>query len=329
MASKHLVLHCNSGGAYGMGHLMRCLALAEETLARGWTVTLGGDIDEAGERLFVLAGGDAPVRVPSDETGAWLYETVRDTAAGIIHLDSYLLDDEEIPRGGWLVSNMQDGPFGARHADLAIDPNHGAELEPRGSVGSDRLLLGSRYCPIRRQVRRQIGQPRCTSEALRVLVVVGGTDPMALGPAVATRLAEADPGIVVTLVSPYHDAPGVRPPNLTVLPFVDDLPALAYRNDAVVSAAGTSTWDFMCLGLPLALLCVVDNQVVAYRRLVEAGLVIGLGEPAHTDLDERLSQFVTLLRQPAALRGLAARGQTVIDGLGAGRIADAWTRLRP
>ena len=55
-------------------------------------------------------------------------------------------------------------------------------------------------------------------------------------------------------------AGGAAGQSITLVPPVADLPRLIVEADLVISAAGTSTWDLLCLGAPPALLWVVDNQ---------------------------------------------------------------------
>ncbi|WP_282854865.1 hypothetical protein, partial [Microbacterium oxydans] len=48
MSRRRALLHCNAGVEHGMGHLMRTLAIGALARERGWSVSLIGDIDEAG-----------------------------------------------------------------------------------------------------------------------------------------------------------------------------------------------------------------------------------------------------------------------------------------
>ena len=38
MNVRHVLIHCNAGLQFGMGHLMRSLALADEAARQGWQV---------------------------------------------------------------------------------------------------------------------------------------------------------------------------------------------------------------------------------------------------------------------------------------------------
>ena len=122
MSGRRVLLHCNAGVESGMGHLMRTLTVARIARDRGWSATVFGDVDEAGADTLRRMDPDLPlVTTQGAEVSIGDFA---DLARGVdvIHLDSY----REIPdlsSVGPLISNMQDGPFGVRDADLAIDAN--------------------------------------------------------------------------------------------------------------------------------------------------------------------------------------------------------------
>lgn len=332
MGKPVALIHCNAGGGFGMGHVMRCAALGEEAKARGWRVLIAGNLDAAAADYAGSQAGLEVLAAPSaGNMSQWLHDTVHAVSPQLVHLDSYVLPDADTPRGAWALSNMQDGSFGARTADLLIDPNFGAQA--LGGAGAGRTLVGVRYCPVRQQVRRRrkvvaddVNRP------LRVLIVLGGTDPFGLTPRVAQGLLECATAMSVTVVAPEPLLDAIRgqaagDKDLRLLPFTQDLPGLAHDHDLVVSAAGTSIWDFMCMGLPIGLMCVTENQVHAYRCVIEAGLAIPLGEPPHADFADRIHELDRILQTPTHLVRLARQGQELVDGKGAERIVQAWESM--
>jgi spore coat polysaccharide biosynthesis predicted glycosyltransferase SpsG/RimJ/RimL family protein N-acetyltransferase len=303
-----------------MGHLMRCLAIAEEAVGRGWAVSIAGDLSEAARRI-------ATETVPEVVLAASV------EAADVVHIDTYA--DVALPERSWLVSNMQDGPFGVRGADLAIDANLGAETRFVASAATH-ALVGISAVPIRSAVQRARAAMRRASGSAgtsRVLVVLGGTDPFGLTPAVVESLAAVTGPLDVTVVTPDSQRAAVERAaassrhHVRPVPFLADLPAVAVEQDLVISASGTSVWDFACMGVPMALICVTDNQVAGYRTVLDEGLALGLGEPPHRQLVEHLGAVDVALRSPEVLAELRARGQERVDGLGAWRIVSAWEQL--
>ena len=188
------LLRCDGGGSLGVGHVMRSLALSEEAVAAGHEVVVAGRFEGSfvASQLAAAPVEVIPVAAPlaggdPETTG----DLIRRLRPDLLHIDSYTdsfdtsYDLRDVGAGDVVFSNMEDGTFGRRPADVVIDPTFGAELSPRTDDGSSWLLRGSRYTPVRRRVvdARRRGVPVSSvspvSEAARtVLVVMGGTDPV-------------------------------------------------------------------------------------------------------------------------------------------------------
>ena len=341
-------VRCDAGPATGVGHLVRCVALAEELVHRGLGVVFLGDLGGlpfaqrqlADRGLALLPAPDAP-------------EDLADLAVSLglaaVVLDGYHLDPgcgTALTARGLPVLALSDGGFGAgQRATIHLDQNLGA-VRPAHLPPGTESLSGLAHVLLRDLVRsrRPAAEPVATTGtanargAASVLAVFGGTDPTAavltLAPIVLgtgeplhLRAIASTPATVEAL---QRLRPGPRQ-TLTVLPPADDLPALAVQSDLVVSAAGSSVWELLCLGAPTALVCVSDNQEAGYREVVGRGLVEGLGhvatlsdhEPTRTAATARLR---TLLRDPGARARLAAGGFAAVDGRGRERVADALCR---
>lgn len=319
----------------GLGHAMRCMALAEEAASRGWSVRWVGDFDSAGRQLTRMLGGLGTVKSGrSSGIGRLLREEVEVWAPDVLHVDSYLLGLDEIPRGAYIISAAQDGVHGRREADLAIDGNLGASERPVGAPFSTHYLLDLDAVAIRDQVRQRRTTPEFDDGERRVLVVLGGTDPTYATSPIVSGLNEISIPLRVSVVAPTRRRADLErlaaesPHQVELFEFVEDLPALAQDQHLVVSAAGSSVWDFACMGMPTAIVCVAENQVQVYRSAVEAGISIGLGSyPGSGDLGEAVRRLGDVLTDPDHLLALSAQGLKAVDGLGTWRIVGAWEQL--
>jgi len=353
----------------GVGHVIRSLALAEAAVVAGHDVVVAGHFEGSFVQGQLAA---APVEVVqlaaplADHDLQPVIELVSDRRPDVLHVDSYEAParlhelvappEAEAERRGVVLSNMEDGGFGRRPADVVVDPTLGAQLLPRPDDGSTWLLRGSRYAPMRQRVidaRRarevataveigpagEIGMAAADSTRT-VLVVMGGTDPVGLAPAAVGLLARAGLALTVTAIAVGKNAERVRAAardsalSLTVLAPVDDLAALMSAQDLVISAAGTSVWELCCIGVPMALIWAVDNQRDGYDRVVAAGAALGLGGPELGEAElggpelQRDERAVGLLRRAltdSRMRAdLAQTGRDVVDGLGAWRVVRTW-----
>jgi spore coat polysaccharide biosynthesis predicted glycosyltransferase SpsG/RimJ/RimL family protein N-acetyltransferase len=318
-----VALRSDASAGSGVGHLVRSLALAEAAVARGWEPVLLGAADAPLAQRLTAAAAVPVLPAPADPRG-W------PAAAGgvdVLHVDHYDVPGD-LRAEGLLVSSIEDGAFGRRPADVVVDSTLGAEVAGRPDDGSGAVLLGVRYAPLRAAVRAARSAARGGAVAAGdVLVVMGGTDAFGVG-AAAARLAVLAGAGRVRVVAPGAAADAVRAaaPGAEVLGPQDDLPGLAATAGVVLSAAGTSVWELACVGVPTALVAVTENQRTGYARAVAAGIAAGLGslEDVRAADPSAVAALRILLEDDARRAALRAAGRSLVDGLGADRVLDAW-----
>ncbi|MFJ4107275.1 GNAT family N-acetyltransferase [Oerskovia enterophila] len=258
-----------------------------------------------------------------------------ETGATLVHVDDYATPDvrSSLAPVDVLLSSMEDGSFGRRPADLVIDSTIGAEDAERPVDGSGVVLLGIEYAPMRPQVRqaaerRRSAPPVPDASGVHCVVVMGGTDAVGAA-AVVTGVCGLSSRIArCTVVAPEERWAAIRKAGRglsleLLLPF-PGLLDLASRADVVISAAGTTAWELACIGVPTALVAVVDNQVDGYEVAVARGIGAPLGLLA--DLERSPEQAASVLDE-MIMTSSSRTAPSRLDGLGASRIVDAWEEL--
>ncbi|TDB77640.1 PseG/SpsG family protein [Micromonospora sp. KC721] len=346
MSAPRIGLRCDAGPRRGVGHLVRCLALGEEFLARGAAVALFGTVEEVGWASAQLTARGIPLH-PGPDTPAGLVAAAREHRLDAMVLDSYELDPAgaaALRAAGVVTLAIVDGDTRGQDADLYLDQNFGADAPGGTAPGSDAgtLLAGTRYALLRDLViAARPSAPRTATPVARprVLAFFGGTDAVGAAPVLTRVLLDTGHPMELTVLAarPRIEAELAaltcgRGQTLRVVPPTDGLPTMIRAADLVVSAAGTSTWELCCLGAPSALVCVVDNQRESYHRVVAHGLAAGLGELpelAAPGMAGRAARAAAagilrgLLASPRRRAALSARGWATVDGQGRGRVADA------
>lgn len=304
-----LVLRADGGPGIGVGHLARCAAVAEEAVARGWPTTLVGSV--AGADWLVARFAELGVEVRPDWAPA--------DAVLIDHYGDVGVDRASAPDA--LVVSMEDGPFGRRRADIAVNAN----LAPvdRPDDGTPRYLRGPAYAPLRAAVRaaRSHGQSLndSTGGRLAVVVAMGGGDAGPHIDAAVAALAETGLPMDVKAIAPVREPLVAGRARVEYTGPRSDLPEVFAGADLVVSAAGVTLLELCCIGVPTALVAIADNQRQGYTAALDLGVAVGLADvPA-------------LLADPAARAALAATARRTVDGQGARRLlnAVAGIALRP
>jgi len=320
---------------------MRSLALAEELASRDIEPVFFADTSsvpwvhgQLASRGFAVL---APPLSPDEHVD-------RFTSCGVdaVVFDSYLLPSQvyrAVRAAGLPTMAIVDGNLRDAEADLYLDQNIGAEHADMGLPEGSVRLAGLAYALLRDDVlSRRPSQPPVARdvEVPHLLAVFGGTDPFGAGPAAVEALAATRKPFDLTVVAP-RDA--LRAKIAAIVPLdgqtvrivgpTGRLAELVRAADVVVSAAGSSTWELLSLGACAALVCVADNQVPGYRRLVESGLVVGLGSLGDLRTGGRsLSEALgALLTDVVRRQDLAAKAWRSVDGRGRVRVADEFLRI--
>ncbi|MFC0627688.1 PseG/SpsG family protein [Kribbella deserti] len=333
-------VRCDVGPQRGVGHVMRCLALAEELAARGAEVVFVCDshtVPWADEQLRSRGFQVEPaVFTPAEHV-----ELFRRLAVDAVVFDSYDLGPEPstaVHRAGWPTLAITDGTYGAAEADIYVDQNLGAEVDgfdlPAGAV----RLAGLDYVMLRDEVLRlrpaEPGQ-RPNREIPKVFAFFGGTDAYSAGPPIVRALAATGVPFDATVVAPRAElveeiatiALGERQTVTTIGP-TSELAKAVVESDLVIGASGTSTWELLCLGGTAGLVCVVDNQVLAYEGAVATKAAAGVGVLSEIQADPEVAAGVLrdLLTDSAERVRLAKAGWQLVDGLGRRRVVDVLLR---
>jgi spore coat polysaccharide biosynthesis predicted glycosyltransferase SpsG len=331
-------VRCDVGPIRGVGHVMRCLALAEELRGRGAEVVFVCDSHTVPWAHAQLVARAIPVE-PAVRTPAEHVEVFRRLELDAVVFDSYDLDARvfsAVRRAGLPTLAIVDGDLRGAEADVYVDQNLGSELDqpelPQGSVrlaGLDYVLLRDEVLALR---PAEPPVPGPGGGVPRVFAFFGGTDAFGAGPYVVAALAATGVPFEATVVAPGEDlakAIGAVPlgagQHVEVIGPTSQLAAAVVASDLVLSASGTSTWELLCLGATAGLVCVVDNQVMGYERAVATGAAVGVGILSDLKVDPTPAAAVLrpLLTDPVERARIATAGWKLVDGLGRTRVADA------
>lgn len=332
------VFRADASAETGGGHVMRCLALAGEMSAADWTCgfAVGPEtldtvpaLADAGHPWVEL---DATVE---DEVRA-LKERWTDGVDWLV-VDHYGRDAAfEGACRPWAERIMVIDDLADRHhdCDVLLDQTLGRDGEDYGSLvpGDCRRLLGPRFALLRpqfREARAKALERRDGDFTVRhLLVSMGGSDPREFTSRVLKGIAEAAVAVEVDVVAPSAGSGQLRelaeslPFPIAVHADVADMAALMARADIAIGAAGSTSWERCCLGLPSLLIVTAENQRMIAERLEFAGAADGLGWHADVDAAGIAAALRRLNGDAGRRRQMSARAAEVCDGLGAVRVRE-------
>ena len=361
-APVRVAVRADASRRIGLGHLKRCLALAQALRAQGAEVafvTRVTDVDSAG---LVGAAGFPLLPMPRLRDGAdehddrppplaallarrWDHDAADTTCAvhawqpQVVVVDHYGIDARwhcavRQATGAALVAidDLADRPL---VPDLLVDHNPSADHAAKYRAvlrypapicgGPQHALLDAAFA----------AQARCVVEPVlkSIGIFMGGTDPENFS-AFAVRACREHAG----WTGPIQIATTSAHPSLAMLralqasdPLLDivvDQPNLAAFHAAhglQVGAGGGAMWERCSLGTPTIALITADNQRQSIPLVAAAGAVLGLDAMGQGDARCReLGAAVSrLIDSPDERRALHERALALVDGQGAARVATA------
>jgi len=110
-------------------------------------------------------------------------------------------------------------------------------------------------------------------------------------------------------------------PGTRLLAGVENMAELLGGSDIAIGAAGSTSWERCCLGLPTIILITADNQRFVAKGLQQAGAAYVLGDAAEIDKQQLAVQLRGLVEGHAARSAMSHAAAGVCDGLGLQRVA--------
>lgn len=338
------VFRCDADAGIGAGHAYRCMALAGRMESAGWRI--GFAVSSATSATVpALAGGSWRVRdgfdVRDDEPR--LLAASWPAGVQLAVLDHYgRCSDDERQLRPWaerllVIDDLADR---SHDCDLLLDPtfrrtadDYAALLPPdaRVLVGSGYALLRPEFAAHRAEAIRRHTSPR---PAETLLVSFGGTDASGLTLACVQVLLAAGTqlGLDVVLGPASRGLDELRrlAAGRSNVRVHVDTPHMAERMldaDLALGAAGSSSWERCCLGLPTVMLVLAPNQRSVAARLEEAGAAVVVGDGPGPE-DRAAAAVLALAQDTEARLAMSRRASAVTDGLGASRVLGAIETLR-
>ena len=258
-------------------------------------------------------------------------------------VDHYALDArwEQALHGVYKKLMVIDDLADRAHAsDLLLDQNLGRKPDDYESLvpAYCQRLIGPQYALLRPEfaaLREYSLQRRRTPGLKRLLITMGGVDqPNATGKVLeALKACPLPTDCQITVVmgarAPWleqvRSLAATMPWTTTVRVNIGNMAQVMADSDLAIGAAGSTSWERCCLGLPTLLVILAENQeegAVALQRSDAARL---LGKP--DAIAHELKSIFPMLLEERSFTKMIDTTSKITDGLGASRVLEQmWKR---
>lgn len=360
-----IALRTDASEHIGIGHVMRCLTLADILTARGGTCqflcrVLPGPLEDT-----IINRGHAVTRLPTGPDaapepslyGAWLgVSQVQDAdncisvfaqdPPDLLIVDHYALDatwENRVRPADTHLLVLDDLANRPHNCDLLLDQNLGRVPEDYNGyvpdhtvrlIGPDHALLRSEFA----EARPAALEERDKRPIRNLLISMGGVDQNDATSAIIRVLADmqlpGDMTLTVVMGPAASNLDAVRslsrtlPLQIEVLSNVTQMAPLMAASDIAIGGAGGTSWERCALGLPTFLLTIADNQMPAAQALQRTGAAVSIGDIRTTGWQCKLQSAMTRALQDTSWHSsLITAAARVCDGHGAARVRDVVTKI--
>jgi len=336
-----MVFRCDATMEIALGHLKRCLSLAEAFQEiRRESVFLCFDEPAAREVLnglpFRAIWLPDPVNRGNDAKAT--ATVLGNLGSDMVIVDSYEIDAEYfdyLHQAGLRIIYFEDEAKTDWVVDAIINGTLGAERlrynAPLALMGPAYLVLGRDYW--------NGGEGPCRPEAstVEIMITMGGIDHYDLTSRTLVILDRLKgPLKIHVVIGLYYenianiDAAVARCRHETVIH--DKPPGLAdliRRCNAAVSAGGVTLYELARFGVPAIGIWLWENQRQNTECLGKAGVIFPLAYEDGPEFDKSLEAAIkVLLYDPYKREKMRLTGLATVDGQGAFRVADALVKFQ-
>jgi len=349
----HFVVRADASESIGGGHIMRCLALADQLLDDGGKTSfflarcpeaLQKRLADAGHTICLLPTDIEP---GSESDAAWVSERSTGEDADCVVVDGYQFSESYqklLKKTKARLLYIDDlANCSSYCADFILNQNpwatpaHYQNIEPQ-----TKLLLGCQFILMRAQFLsyRMAQRPEhnyAQSPAKTITVTMGAGDINNISAMVMQALSLSPAGLELN-INVIAGAANIHVPTLKslaqtlnessghefgIVTDIQDMAPILGASDLVISAGGTTIWEASCLGRPTMAIITADNQRTGMVEFAAQGAIKLLGEAEMLEAKSLTKDVTDFIMDNEARKNLGQRAASLIDGQGAKRVGQA------
>ncbi|MFT5313261.1 MAG: UDP-2,4-diacetamido-2,4,6-trideoxy-beta-L-altropyranose hydrolase [Paraglaciecola sp.] len=334
----NILFRVDANSSIGMGHLMRCLALAQAL--DKWNIQSFFAVDSSTQALCKSRRdwcGEIlllPEHIEATAETAWIEKMLIDQQIDALVLDGYQFG--QAYRQGLsrlncpLILFDDNNESGALYAKLVIN---GAENAPalgyQQTAPAADYCLGAQYRVLRQEFIHQI--PSQWQARHLLTLCMGGSDPKQLSlPLLKALEAQGFTGPICLITGDAYQGlaqlQSVLQHSAMTVQHIHNCQVMASvfsQSRLVVSAAGGSQFELLACQSPSVLLVVADNQVNATLQAAQQGWCEMGDLRSEVNFKALAKQVAALWADEKSLRAMHQQAQTHSDVQGAERVVRA------
>ncbi|MCH2158972.1 MAG: UDP-2,4-diacetamido-2,4,6-trideoxy-beta-L-altropyranose hydrolase [Oleiphilaceae bacterium] len=351
---KWFLIRADANKTVGLGHVMRCLALAQWAKDFNYSVVLltksphlflTQKLDQLGGELVLLDELNSPSSKDYQHShwlkGSQLQDakqtidyvsSCKNLAPSFIVVDHYALGApwesklEEIAP----VLAIDDLNDRQHSCTWLLDQTYGKTSDAyKKRAPNATFLIGSQYTLLRKEFSEPAA-PSTQASEFRILVALGGADlnndSLKVLKWLDNNTNSLEISILTTSLNPNLNLLREycsKSTQYSLLVNEPDIVSVLLRHDLCVGAAGSSAWERCAMQLPTLMIETAQNQKYVASNLHKLGAAINLGDIYNITESKFNNALNDLISNPEKRKAIAHQGKKVCDGKGGLRVINA------
>lgn len=345
MAIKRALIRADGSKVLGLGHVLRCLAIAERLVECGWEVSFGLEARAGNPAKLLLARGFGVHFLPAvfSQFDDFVFESwMGDVPADLLVIDHPELDSEWHFKASQKVSQVliiDDIAERDLWGDWLLNPSPGFQREDYASHVPPfcKFLIGPSYALVRAEFLEHRPLSPMPRPIRKLLVSFGGADSKNQTEKVLNALS----GVARKLKLDVEIILGGANRNVEriqrlvegfVCPVdlqhnVTDMARRMAHADLIIGAAGGSAFERCCLGIPSITIMTDETQRAIAAFLDDVGASVNLGWFSSVSEEDVGDAVVSLLRHEEEIQEMGKKAWELVDGKGTHRVLAEMERV--
>lgn len=330
---KLIGIRADGGNNIGMGHIMRCMAIAKEFLERNIEVFFISKFCKDVNEIFV--NNDIKfINTYSNNLDDEILEiekVIKNNNIDCVITDSYNLSDDYLFKIKQLVKllvSIDDNSLYNYPSDIIINGNiYANNLEYKLTNKNTKLLLGSGYCILREEFRKNFNFI-VEEKVNNILITMGGSDINNFTPFVLETIKELNININVIIGKSFECTNEIQEiskkrDNINLIYNPSNISEIMKNNDIAISASGSTAYELCKVGVPAILIVQAENQENIACEFDKKGIMINMGYFSDLKKDELLEKVKFLIDNKGVRYKMNNLSKNIIPDDGVKNIVDS------
>jgi UDP-2,4-diacetamido-2,4,6-trideoxy-beta-L-altropyranose hydrolase len=341
-----LLIRADADSDMGVGHVMRCGALAQAWQSAGgkaiFAIASGTHELESRIRAWRSEAAVVHAKLGSIEDAAQTLQLCERHSADWLCVDGYHFSADyrlRVKSAGTRLFLVDDhGSCPPYLSDIVLNANPQASealYQQRGP--RTHLLLGPRYALLRQEfLNCQRQSTKVPDLAHRILITLGGADSRNVTLMVMQALGGLTDlplqiDVVVGAVNPnlksLQESAAASPHLVRILSNVENMPDLIMNSDLAITAGGGTCYELAFLQAPMFLMITADNHDLTVQTWAKNRAAISAGWFTLTTRESLASALREAIHDQKLRREVVENASRMVDGKGALRCVDMMSSM--